>query len=118
MTKYRNKPTVVDGIRFASKKEAGRYGELKLLERIGEITDLELQPRFNFKLPNGALLRAGKLGKPRAYIADFRYREREKSQGRDVYRVIVEDVKGMKTELYKWKRDLMRDLNGITIRET
>ena len=113
--KYRNKPTEVDGIRFASKKEAKRYGELKLLERVGEIVDLELQPEFTFMLPNGKLLRAGQLGRPRKYIADFRYREVMKQGRMDV---VVEDCKGVRTELYKWKRDLMRDLNGIVIRET
>jgi hypothetical protein len=48
--KYRNIKTIVDGITFASKKEAKRYSELKLLERAGMITDLELQPAFNLIL--------------------------------------------------------------------
>ena len=46
MSKYRNVKTEVDGILFASKKEARRYSELKLLERAGEIAHLELQPRI------------------------------------------------------------------------
>jgi hypothetical protein len=35
--KYRAQPVVIDGIRFASKKEGARYLELKLLERAGKI---------------------------------------------------------------------------------
>ena len=117
-SKYSNKITTVDGIKFRSKREAKRYGELKLLERAGEIKDLELQPAFTFLLPNGKLLRAGPVGRPRKYIADYRYKEKKKSGGAPVWREVVEDCKGMRTELYKWKRDLMRDLNGILIRET
>lgn len=117
--KYRNKITVVDGIKFRSKREARRYGELKLLERAGEIKDLELQPEFTFLLRGGKMLRTARLGKPRKYIADFSYKEKDrKTKGGVVWREIVEDCKGMRTELYKWKRDLMRDLNGIVIRET
>src|SRR5574344_1314908 len=44
--KYRSKRTVVDGITFDSKKEANRYCELKLLEKSGEIKNLELQKKF------------------------------------------------------------------------
>ena len=36
MNKYRNKRTVVDGISFASKREANRYSELALLETVGK----------------------------------------------------------------------------------
>jgi hypothetical protein len=44
--KFGNRQVKVDGIRFDSVKEARRYNELKLLERGGEIKNLELQPRF------------------------------------------------------------------------
>ena len=44
--KYGAKPTIVDGTRFDSTKEANRYGELRLLEKAGAITNLELQPKF------------------------------------------------------------------------
>ena len=44
--KYRSKRTVVDGITFDSKKEANRYCELKLLEKSGEIKNLELQKKY------------------------------------------------------------------------
>ncbi len=44
--KYRNEKAVIDGYTFDSKKEANRYFELKMLQRAGEITALELQPKF------------------------------------------------------------------------
>lgn len=73
----------VDGITFASKREATRYRELKILERAGEITALELQPRYKF--PMGF-----------AYVADFRYIT-DRS-------IAVEDVKGVETPVFKLKR--------------
>ncbi len=54
MTKYRAQPTIVDGIRFHSKGEARRYQELRLLERAGEITNLELQPAARQEKPEEA----------------------------------------------------------------
>ena len=117
-SKYRNKRCVIDGHNFDSHREGKRYTELKLLERIGEIKELELQPEFTFMLPNGKLLRSGAAGRPRKYVADFRYKEKRKSRGQPTWHVVVEDVKGAKTEIYKIKRDLMRDLNGILIKET
>lgn len=88
MNKYRNKPTEVDGHRFDSQKEAHRYKVLKVLVASGAIADLELQPRFPLHAYGGT--RVG------TYVADFRYRMGQV--------VVVEDVKGMKTQLYKWKK--------------
>ena len=98
--KYRAIPTVIDGIRFASKAEARRYGELKLLKNAGKIRNLELQPKY--------LLDVGgkRIG---TYIADFRYR----LDGV----LIVEDVKGFCTPVYKLKKKLVEALYGITITE-
>ena len=87
-TKYRNVPTEFDGMKFASKAEMVRYGELRLLEMAGNISDLECQPLF--------VLTAGV-----KYYADFRYVE----DGRWV----AEDVKGGRATqtrvfLNKWKQ--------------
>ena len=65
-SKYRNVPTVVDGIRFSSKKEANRDAELRLLERAGKIGSLERQPRFPL-IVNGV--------KVCTYVGDWRYWE-------------------------------------------
>lgn len=96
MNKYRNRKTVVNGIKFDSKAEANRYCELKILERAKQISDLELQPKFilqdSFKNQKGQTIRAI------TYIADFSYVENGK--------IVVEDVKGMETNEFKIKRKL------------
>ncbi len=99
--KYHNVPTEVDGILFDSKKEANRYGELKLLERAGQITRLRRQVTFRLAIQNIHIC---------SYVADFVYFE-------DGVK-IVEDTKGKRTKEYIIKRKLMRAIHGITIRET
>ena len=95
-SKYKAVKTKVNGIKFDSKKEARRYKELKILEKADEIKSLELQPRFllqeKFKY-NGKTIRKIE------YVADFRYID-EKGN------TVVEDVKGMKTEVYKIKKKI------------
>lgn len=129
--KYGAKATVVDGIRFASKKEANRYGELKLLERAGHIKDLELQPSFDLivveftvraRLKEAAARIAGRAApkdtrhKVGVYRADFRYRERALSESEND-RTVVEDVKGVKTAVYKLKKRMVEAQYGIEIVE-
>lgn len=99
--KYSNKPTEVDGHVFPSKREAARYKELKLMERAGVISGLELQARYPLEV-NGKLVCT--------YVADFRYTE--------VGAVVVEDCKGCRTDVYKLKRKLMLAVYDIAIRET
>ena len=104
--KYGAVPTVIDGIRFASKAEARRYQELKMLEKAGEIKGLELQPKFPLMVPecgSGFDVRIGD------YIADFRYREGPKGI------LKIEDVKGMDLPLGKWKRKHTEAQYGVTI---
>lgn len=45
-SKFGNKKYSIDGIKFDSKKESQRYCELKMLERAGQISDLQLQVEF------------------------------------------------------------------------
>lgn len=101
--RYRAKAEVVDGIRFGSKAEAKRYHELRLMERAGEISGLDLQPRYDITI-NG--IRCG------FYKADFRYTL--KGKGR-----VIEDVKGYSgdTETYRLKKKLVEALYSITITE-
>lgn len=105
--KYKNVPTVIDGIKFPSKKEAKRYAELKLLERAGQIDTLSLQPSFTL-IPSQRKA-DGKVERPCVYIADFRYMENGQ--------LVIEDVKGMKTREYVIKRKLMLKEHGITVKE-
>ncbi len=99
--KYNAVKTTVDGITFDSKKEARRYSELKLLEKAGHIRNLELQPKYRCEI-DGKLICT--------YKADFRYFTDE--------RKVVEDVKGMKTPIYRLKKKLVEALfPGTTITE-
>lgn len=100
--KYHAIPTEVEGIRFASRLEARRYQELRLMERAGEIRDLELQPRYPLRV-NGRLICT--------YVADFKYWDM-----RDGRRV-VEDAKGVRTSTYKIKAKLMAAVHGIEVEE-
>lgn len=96
----------MDGIRFASQKEARRYTELKMLEKAGEIFDLRLQPEYPLcAWQNGNAPIVGK------YRADFSYLDVKSRKG------VVEDVKGFKTPLYKWKKKHVEAQYGIEIRE-
>lgn len=92
MKKYRNKKT--NG--YDSAKESYRAGKLKLLERAGEITDLQEQVTF---ILQDKFKRDGKAERAITYIADFVYIQDGKK--------IVEDVKGFKTDVYKIKRKML-----------
>lgn len=98
--KYGAVATTVDGIRFDSKREAARYSELKLLESQGAISNLTLQEPFAFR--HSDILIA-------TYKADFLYWENGER--------VVEDVKGMKTPMYRMKKKMMKAFYGIDIRE-
>lgn len=100
--KYNAKRSEVDGIKFASKSEADRYGELKLLLARGMIQDLVLQKRYPLHAGNGDLICH--------YVADFVY-------GEDGV-TVVEDRKGFKTDIYKLKKKWFEAEYGIRIRET
>ena len=96
--KYNAKKTTIDGITFDSKAEARRYGELKLLEKAGQIHHLKLQPSFVL-LPTFTDS-TGKTQRGIKYVADFSYSEN--------YVQVVEDVKGVETPVFKIKAKLFR----------
>ncbi len=103
-SKYGNVKTVVDGIKFDSKKEAARYSELKLLQRSGAISGLVLQPEFPI------IINGKKVAK---WVGDFRY----SSYGS----VVVEDVKSSftrKDPYYRLKKKIVEAQYGITVVET
>lgn len=119
--KYQAIKTTVNGIEFDSRKEAGRYHELLILERYGLISDLRCQVKY-ILIPsqyetlerygkNGQRLKDGQklIEKECAYIADFVYIE----DGKEV----VEDTKGFKTKDYIIKRKLMLYVHGIRVKE-
>lgn len=108
-SKYHAKRTSVDGIVFDSKREADRYLVLKGMEEDGSIEDLRRQVRYEL-VP--AFDVDGKHYRPVFYVADFVYVDKE--TGKEV----VEDVKGMRTDVYRLKSKLFARRYGMTIRET
>ena len=96
--KFRAKPTVVDGIRFDSKRESQHYTYLKSLVAAGEISDLALQPSYDIVI-NGQKICKVKL--------DFSYMKDGE--------FIVEDVKGMDTPMSRLKRKLVKACHDIDV---
>ena len=82
---------------FPSKAEARRGEELHLLQRAGEITDLEYQVKFVLSIA------------PKVTITlDFGYKE----NGQQVY----EDVKGFLTRDFRTKMAWLKEKFGIEVR--
>ena len=106
-SKYHAKKTVVDDIAFDSRREADRYIVLKGMEEDGTIEDLRRQVRYEL-VP--AFDVDGKHYRPVYYVADFVYVR----DGKEV----VEDVKGMRTDVYKLKSKLFARRYGMSIKET
>lgn len=96
--KYKNKEIIIDNKKFQSIAEGKRYKELKLLLRAKKISNLELQPHF---LLQDRFKKNGKTYRKIEYIADFKYIENGKT--------IVEDVKGIQTDVFKIKHKLFEN---------
>ena len=97
-SKYNNRKTIVNGITFDSKLEAKRYHELLLMRKAGAISDLELQKRFI--LQEGYTNGDGRKIRPIHYICDFYYFDCQSKK------MVVEDVKGQKTQVYLLKKKM------------
>lgn len=108
---------------FDSRKEARRYSELLLLQRLGEISNLRRQVEFEL-IPNQYTTeerysKSGKRLKDKqrllerkvVYTADFVYIDRQGV-------CIVEDTKGFRTKDYILKRKLLLYVHGLRIKET
>lgn len=106
-SKYRNVKTVVDGQTFDSKREAARYQELKALQHVGEIVDLQRQVPIQLYCPS---IVDGSWSQVAEYVADFTYTARGGVK-------VVEDVKGKKTAMYQLKKKWLELQSGIQIRE-
>ena len=106
-SKYRNTKMKTSDGTFDSQREYERWQELKLMERAGAIKGLQRQVRFE-------LIPKQKYGKHTIrsceYIADFVYEQNGER--------VVEDCKGMKTDVYKLKKKLMLYVHGVMIKET
>lgn len=109
INKYHNKKVEYNGILFDSKKEMRRYKELELLESTDYIGYLELQKKF--LLQEGYINAKGKKIRPIYYIADFYYYDYLENKW------VVEDIKGIRTEVYKIKKKLFEYKYNLTIDE-
>jgi len=100
--------TKVDGITFDSRKEAARYLHLKLLQKAGKISDLRCQYPFKIIIDGMHVC---------TYKADFVYADvtTEKTHGMRV--ITVEDVKGVKTAIYRLKKKLVKAVYRLDIME-
>ena len=108
--KYKSKKNTVDGIKFDSIKESKRYIQLKQLEKLGIIKELELQKIF--ELQPKYINNKGQHIRRITYKADFFYYDVKKEQ------YVVEDTKGFKTDVYKIKKKLFEYVYpNLTIEE-
>ena len=110
MNKFGARKISLGGMTFDSEKEFGRWGELSLLQRGKEITDLKRQVKFEL-IPTQRNEYGQVIEKAVHYIADFVYIDKRTGEK------IVEDAKGAKTKDYIIKRKLMLHVHGIRIRE-
>lgn len=117
-SKYGAKKINIDGEIFDSKREAKRYQTLKMMQDVGLISDLRRQVKYVLipaqREPDtvgarGGIHRGKLIEREVAYYADFTYKQNGET--------VVEDVKGMRTEVYKVKRKLMLERYGIRIQE-
>ena len=137
--KYKARKTMVDLILFDSKGEANRYRELLLLKKKKHIKDLKLQVRYDLipavyyvgereivpepPAAHGILVipsyfnldKHGKcVQRGTWYVADFVYKEKKHG----VWVGVVEDFKGYRTTAYKKKKNQMKIIYGVEIRES
>ena len=97
-----------------ARRNNARYLELKLLEKAGEISQLERQVKYDL-IPKQMDEEGKMIERPTVYIADFQYRDNNTGE------FIVEDVKGYRRgqayAVFSLKRKLMLWRYGIKIRE-
>jgi hypothetical protein len=105
--KYHNKKCEYKGLKFDSLKERNHYIILEQLEKSGQIKDLKRQVKYelqpSFKLNNKTI-------RAITYIADFTYLDKEN-------KLVVVDVKGMRTKEYMLKKKLFQYKYGMDIVE-
>lgn len=97
-SKYKAIKVEYDGIVFDSKLEGARYKILKALENSGHITDLEVQIPYECEVEGKHICK---------YIADFRYKVNGET--------VVEDTKGVLTQVFKLKKKLVEALYPGTV---
>lgn len=100
-SKYKNVRIERDKIKFDSQRECSRYIDLKMMLRAGRISALKVHPWFDL-IVNGVNVGA--------YEGDFSYVTKTGAK-------VVEDVKGVRTAVYRLKKRLMLAIHGIDVVE-
>lgn len=98
-SKYGNVKTEVNGLRFDSILEARTWGKLQLLEKAGEIHDLQRQVPYDLVVNGTKVCR---------YVADYRWLDKNGMPH-------VGDAKGHITKDFRLKAKLFFALNGFEI---
>lgn len=99
---------------FDSTKELDRYRHLVFLQRVGEISDLQLQVKYEL-IPKQRFS-DGHAERALSYVADFVYKDASGN-------TVVEDVKGYRDpasaayRVFVIKRKLMLWVHGIEVKE-
>lgn len=107
-SKYRNVPTVVDGVRFDSKREARRWETLCQFEQAGLISKLERQ--VTFELAPSVRIAGEKRARPALrFKADFRYVDENG-------KTVIEDAKGHSDTAFRIRQHLMKAVHGVDVR--
>lgn len=95
--------------KHASKREAKRSQELRMMEQAGKISNLQEQVKYilipSQRGPDGKVIE-----RQVTYTADFVYLDADGNQ-------VVEDSKGFKTQQYVLRRKLLLWVHGIRIKE-
>ena len=103
------KRVTIDGIKFDSKREGGRYLVLKAREARGEITNLERQVPIELLGRDTNILTP--TGLNMTYRLDFKYVDWTLGGA-----IVIEDVKGWATDVYKIKKAILA-AQGVEIKE-
>jgi hypothetical protein len=110
MNKFGAIATTVDGIRFDSMREARRWGELRLLEKAGEIRALKRQVALPLMGRDGPL--KTRTGRQMKLTVDFVYEDRRAN-----WATVYEDSKGAITRDYEVRRAVAAAM-GIEVMES
>jgi hypothetical protein len=106
-SRWRAEPQTIDGHQLSSKLEARRYGELRLMERAGLISNLRVHPSFDVEINGEHFCR---------YTADFAYQHKLL----DKHLEVVEEVKSSGTRRerdYRLRRKAAELFHRIKITE-
>lgn len=94
---------------YDSRKEHRRANELRLMQRAGLISNLREQVPYEL-IPTQRSAAGKLLERSCRYVADFVYTDKDGN-------TVVEDTKGVRTDVYRIKRKLMLYVHGIHITE-